>query len=51
MNVENIEEANRGTLLIVDDVPANVRVLYEFLLKHIFKVRIAKDGKSTIKTT
>jgi signal transduction histidine kinase len=47
----NVEEANKGTLLIVDDVPANVRVLYEFLLKHGFKVRVAKDGKSAIKTT
>lgn len=47
----NVEDANKHTILIVDDVPANVRVLYEFLLKQGFKVRVAKDGKSAIKTT
>lgn len=43
-------EETKSTILIVDDVPANVRVLYEFLLSKGFKVRVAKDGKSAIKT-
>lgn len=43
-------EETKSTILIVDDVPANVRVLYEFLLSKDFKVRVAKDGKSAIKT-
>ncbi len=47
----NVEDANKHTILIVDDVPANVRVLYEFLLKQGFKVRVAKDGRSALKTT
>jgi two-component system, sensor histidine kinase and response regulator len=51
LSTMNVEDANKHTILIVDDVPANVRVLYEFLLKQGFKVRVAKDGKSAIKTT
>lgn len=39
----------KDTLLIVDDVPANVSVLYDFLSNEGFKVLVAKDGQSAIK--
>jgi len=38
----------QDTLLIVDDIPANVLVLTEFLKIAGFKVLIAKDGKRAI---
>ena len=46
----NAEELHKETILIVDDVPANVRVLYEFLAMNSFKVHVAKDGKSALST-
>jgi two-component system, sensor histidine kinase and response regulator len=42
------EIASKGTLLIVDDTPANVSVLFNFLNTEGFKVLVAKDGKSAI---
>ena len=39
---------NQNTLLIVDDVPANVSVLADFLKSVGFKVLIAKNGKRAI---
>ncbi len=41
---------SEDNILIVDDVPANVRVLYEFLTQTGFKVRVAKDGYGALKT-
>lgn len=35
---------SQGTLLIVDDVPANLRVLVSYLKNFNFKVRVAQDG-------
>lgn len=42
------EKQQKDTLLIVDDIPANVSVLYKFLSQEGFKVLVAQDGKSAI---
>ncbi len=39
----------KGTLLIVDDVPANLSVLSEFLSETGFKVLVTQDGSRAIK--
>lgn len=44
----NIESLYEGTLLIVDDTPANVSVLFDFLTETGFKVLVAQDGKRAI---
>ncbi|WP_353572129.1 hybrid sensor histidine kinase/response regulator [Candidatus Albibeggiatoa sp. nov. BB20] len=38
-----------GTLLIVDDIPANLTVLLKFLTHEGFKVLMAKNGESALK--
>jgi diguanylate cyclase (GGDEF)-like protein len=38
-----------NTLLVVDDVPANVNLLLKFLTQAGFKVLVAKDGESALK--
>jgi PAS domain S-box-containing protein len=45
MSVETVE---KGTILIVDDNPANLGVLFDFLGNSSFKVLIAQDGESAI---
>ncbi|ALG68153.1 hybrid sensor histidine kinase/response regulator [Beggiatoa leptomitoformis] len=45
---QHIETSEKGTLLIVDDTPANVSVLFSFLSAEGFKVLVAKDGKGGI---
>lgn len=45
------EISSQDTLLIVDDIPANVSVLLEFLTEAGFKVLVAKDGKAALKKT
>lgn len=47
----NPEISSQDTILIVDDVPANVSVLLEFLTEAGFKVLVAKDGKAALKKT
>jgi len=42
------DRSDKGTLLIVDDVPANVSVLFDFLTNEGFKVLVAQDGKRAI---
>ncbi len=37
-----------STLLIVDDVPTNLKVLAAYLQNHHFKVRIAQDGEDAL---
>lgn len=37
-----------GTILIVDDKPANLGVLYDYLSAAGFKVLVAQDGESAI---
>jgi len=41
-------ESLKGTLLIVDDMPANISVLFEFLSEEGFRVLVAQDGKRAI---
>ncbi|OUD13310.1 ATP-binding response regulator [Thioflexithrix psekupsensis] len=41
-------EHKQGTLLIVDDTPANISVLFDFLTDEGFKVLVAKNGKGAI---
>ncbi len=46
MNAE--AETKQGTVLIVDDTPANVSVLFDFLTAEGFKVLVAKNGKGAL---
>ena len=39
---------NKGMLLIVDDIQANVSVLYDFLTEKGFKVLVTQEGKRAI---
>ena len=39
----------RGTLLVVDDTPANLNVLLDFLYQEGFHVLIAKNGESALR--
>jgi len=39
----------RGTLLIVDDQPNNIRVLFDFLVAGGYRVLVAQDGESALK--
>jgi len=42
------EKKHQGTLLIVDDIPANVSVLFDFLIASGFKVLVAQDGRRAL---
>ena len=44
----NVERSNKGTILIVDDSPTNLEVLFDFLTDAGFKVLMARDGESAI---
>ena len=39
----------RGTILVVDDNPTNISVLYDFLTQHHYEVLVAQDGESAVK--
>lgn len=43
-----VEDSLKGTLLIVDDNPTNLEVLFDFLTDVGFKVLVARDGESAI---
>ena len=43
-----LESGIVSTVLIVDDVPNNISVLYETLTRSGYKVLVARDGKSAI---
>lgn len=45
MNTENLD---LGTILIVDDTPANVSILFDFLAENGYKVLVAQEGKRAI---
>jgi signal transduction histidine kinase len=47
--VSSTNTSHLGTILVVDDVPANVKVLMDFLTANGFKVLTAKDGQAAIK--
>jgi len=37
-----------GTILVVDDIPTNIKVLFDYLKSLGFKVRIAKSGENAL---
>ena len=39
----------RGTLLIIDDTPTNISVLFDHLSRHSFRVLVAESGESALK--
>ena len=39
---------HEATILVVDDQPANLKVLLSFLKDHQFQIRIAEDGERTL---
>jgi two-component system sensor histidine kinase/response regulator len=41
-------EFAKGTLLIVDDVPNNLKMLFTYLRDREFKIRIAQDGEDAL---
>ncbi|MCP4698820.1 MAG: response regulator [Gammaproteobacteria bacterium] len=41
-------ELEKGTLLIVDDVPTNLKVLLTYLDEQKFEVRVAEDGEDAL---
>ena len=44
----NEPSADKGTILIVDDTPANVAVLFDHLSRSGFKVLVAEKGASAL---
>lgn len=42
------KEFAKGTLLIVDDVPNNLKMLFTYLRDRDFKIRIAQDGEDAL---
>jgi len=44
----DMKEITKGTLLIVDDVPNNLKMLFTYLREHDFKVRVAQDGTDAL---
>jgi PAS domain S-box-containing protein len=44
----NINFNNKGVILIVDDTPSNLEVLFDFLADAGFTVLVAEDGESAI---
>ncbi len=42
------EKVEKATILIVDDMPENVGVLFNFLTEHQFEVLVARNGKSAL---
>ena len=45
------ENENRGTILIVDDNPDNLRLLSGLLSEHHYTVRLAQNGKRALATS
>jgi two-component system, sensor histidine kinase and response regulator len=43
-----IHEVEQDTLLIVDDTPENIRVLFDFLIAHNFRILVAENGEDAI---
>jgi two-component system, sensor histidine kinase and response regulator len=44
-----MKTSHKGTLLIVDDVPTNLKVLFTYLREFGFDLRIAEDGEDALK--
>lgn len=47
-NSGTVGARSTNTILIVDDMPDNISVLYETLIRYEYKVLVARDGKSAI---
>jgi PAS domain S-box-containing protein len=43
-----LDENNKGVIVIVDDKPTNLGILFDFLTDSGFKVLVAQDGESAI---
>ena len=43
-----MNNAQAGTLLIVDDTPHNIKLLFEFLNNYGFEILVAEDGKDAL---
>lgn len=39
-----------ATILVVDDMPENIGVLFDFLTQHNFRVLVARDGEDALRT-
>lgn len=48
MPIDQEKTANHGTILVVDDQPANLKVLLSFLKEHQFGIRIAENGERAL---
>ncbi len=46
--MQQAKNTSRATVLIVDDIPDNVRVLYEFLPQAGLRVLVAQDGQEAL---
>ncbi|HCF27401.1 MAG TPA: hypothetical protein DEV81_09425, partial [Cyanobacteria bacterium UBA11049] len=44
----SVATTERSAILIVDDIPANLEVLFNFLAGYGFKILVAEDGESAI---
>ncbi|MFE1745201.1 response regulator [Coleofasciculus sp. H7-2] len=44
----NVEIPHKGIILIVDDTPTNLGILFDFLADSGFKILVARDGESAI---
>lgn len=42
----SVATAESGTILVVDDTPTNLEILFDFLTNYGFKILIAEDGES-----
>ncbi|MGL4619670.1 MAG: response regulator, partial [Chroococcidiopsis sp.] len=44
----SVATAEPGTILVVDDTPTNLEILFDFLTNYGFKILIAEDGESAL---
>jgi signal transduction histidine kinase len=45
---ETLDESQEFKILVVDDVPENLSVLFDFLLSNHYRVLVAQDGESAL---
>ncbi|MDE2429478.1 MAG: response regulator, partial [Burkholderiales bacterium] len=48
MNASNSQDKQSPTILIVDDTPANIGVLVDYLEDHAYRVVVAQDGEEAL---
>lgn len=44
----SVATAEPGTILVVDDTPTNLEILFDFLTNYGFKILVAEDGESAL---